>query len=327
LNADLDYAGNINFQNGRLFIKSDGNVGIGTTSPQKKLHVKTTGDWAAFFGNDTAAPRAGIWVGGSGTAADPYRAVFGAYDSNTQVRLNVGGSDYLTVATNGNVGIGTTSPGEKLTVTGGRIGQLESGTYGDCWGKWAAIGVPNLGCNPTNLNYYGLKLQWDSDAVVFGLKDYGSNRKDAIISWGDDSNDNLRFLSPVDTDAMIITGTGNVGIGTTDPGTNKLKVAGNTELTGDLFINSDTGAALTVKGSIHVGTGSAWARGFEFDAPYLGVTPQYQGGMSWYKFTHSDCDEDRERGKIVFIKNDSGEGDRLCYCRRSKSGEYFYHCF
>jgi hypothetical protein len=141
-----------------------------------------------------------------------------------------------TSSTAWNVGIGTTSPGEKLTVTGGRIGQLESGTYGDCWGKWAAIGVPNLGCNPTNLNYYGLKLQWDSDAVVFGLKDYGSNRKDAIISWGDDSNDNLRFLSPVDTDAMIITGTGNVGIGTTDLGTNKLKVAGNAEITDNLTV-------------------------------------------------------------------------------------------
>jgi hypothetical protein len=40
LNSDVDYAGNINFQNGRLFIKSDGNVGIGTTTPKDKLHIE-----------------------------------------------------------------------------------------------------------------------------------------------------------------------------------------------------------------------------------------------------------------------------------------------
>ncbi len=95
----------------------------------------------------------------------------------------------------------------------GRIGQLESGTFGDGWGKWAALGTPNIGYLPTSSNYYGLKVQWDSDAVVFGLKDYGADRKDAIIAWGDNSNDNLRFLRPNDIDAMIITGAGNVGIG------------------------------------------------------------------------------------------------------------------
>jgi hypothetical protein len=106
------------------------------------LHVKTTGDWAALFGNDTAAPRAGIWAGGSGTAADPYRAVFGAYDSNTQVRLNVGGSDYLTVATNGNVGIGTTSPTEKLVVgsnTGANclmINDIDTAEWKICTGNY-----------------------------------------------------------------------------------------------------------------------------------------------------------------------------------------------
>ncbi len=104
-----------------------------------------------------------------------------------------------------------------LLAENGRIGQLESGTFGDGWGKWAALGTPNLGFPPTNSNYYGLKVQWDSDAVVFGLKDYGADRKDAIIAWGDNANDNLRFLRPNDVDAMIITGLGYVGIGNDQP--------------------------------------------------------------------------------------------------------------
>ena len=215
-----------------FYVLNNGNVGIGTSTPAQKLDVV-----GGYIRSDT-----GFCIGSSCITSWP--------GGNYWV---LSGSNLYTSSTAWNVGIGTTSPGEKLTVTGGRIGQLESGTYGDCWGKWAAIGVPNLGCNPTNLNYYGLKLQWDSDAVVFGLKDYGSNRKDAIISWGDDSNDNLRFLSPVDTDAMIITGTGNVGIGTSP--SYKLDVNGDTRITGHVGIGTSPNSnyPLYVVGTNEVG--------------------------------------------------------------------------
>jgi hypothetical protein len=113
------------------------------------------------------------------------------------------------------ISVSTSSPDYTLLVNGGRIGQLDSGTFGT--GKWAAIGVPSIGFQPTNGTYYGLKVQWDSDAVVFGLKDMGADRKDAIISWGDNPSDNFRFLRPNDVDAMVITGAGNIGIGTDQP--------------------------------------------------------------------------------------------------------------
>ncbi len=41
---------------------------------------------------------------------------------------------------------------------------------------------------------FGTTTQWDSDYLFTGLWDRGSNRKDAVISWGDDTNDSLRFL-------------------------------------------------------------------------------------------------------------------------------------
>jgi hypothetical protein len=105
-----------------------GNVGIGTTAPETKLHV-AGGGWLGYFGDTNR--RAGIWSGGIGTAANPYRVIFGTPD-NAQVRLNIAGIDYLTVDTSGNVGIGTTNPSSKLEVYNGDIeindGQA-TGTY------------------------------------------------------------------------------------------------------------------------------------------------------------------------------------------------------
>jgi len=126
------------------------------------------------------------------------------------------------------VSVSATTANYTLLVEGNRIGQVESGgTFGDGASKWLALGVPNVGTFlPNNSNYYGLKVQWDTDGVVFGLKDMGADRKDAIIAWGDNTNDNLRFLRPNDIDAMVIGGTGNVGIGMDPDATYKLALSG-----------------------------------------------------------------------------------------------------
>jgi hypothetical protein len=96
-----------------------GNVGIGTDSPTRELHIKaadgaqiklestSTGDWS---GIDLAA--------GNGS----YSAYWGILDGNGNFFLDVGsnGTD-LTVLQNGNVGIGYTGPSKKLSVNGGVI--------------------------------------------------------------------------------------------------------------------------------------------------------------------------------------------------------------
>ena len=113
-----------------------------------------------------------------------------------------------------------TSFGYNLLVKQGRIGHIDSSNYSDFgggWKKWIALGNSNIGGHPSYSNIYGTKVQWQSDAVVFGLKNYGSDRKDAVIAWGDNSSDNLRFLRPNNKETMIITGSGRVGINRTNP--------------------------------------------------------------------------------------------------------------
>lgn len=66
-----------------------------------------------------------------------------------------------------------------------RIGHLESGTYGTTASQWSAIGIPNLAtATPNSCDIYGFAANWDSDRFFCGLKNVGSNRKDALIGWG-----------------------------------------------------------------------------------------------------------------------------------------------
>ena len=86
-----------------------GNVGIGTTSPLNKLFVSasTAGDYAGFIENTNSTNGYGLLARTAHTGSSGY--AFAA---------RAGASDVFVVRGDGNVGIGTTSPSEKLSVTG-----------------------------------------------------------------------------------------------------------------------------------------------------------------------------------------------------------------
>ena len=101
------------------FQSGTGRVGVGITEPESRLHVAggqwdvggTEGDFK--IGNSTHRLKIGVAQTGGGAGDVRIRAQGGT----NRLFLGGGGGDDLTVQ-NGNVGIGTTTPGTKLDVVG-----------------------------------------------------------------------------------------------------------------------------------------------------------------------------------------------------------------
>ncbi len=145
------------------------------------------------------------------------------------ISLNPNGDSYLN---GGNVGIGTSSPAWELEVANLRAGDgAESGvTANDAGGAIAAYSSTL----PAPFAHYAGRVSLFSDAATMGL----DVRADSIA--GD-----IRFYSggaASSNERMRITDIGNVGIGTTTPGTNlhvRYSESGHTPINvGGLFVES-----------------------------------------------------------------------------------------
>ena len=201
-----------------------GNVGIGTTDPGGALEVNgstligDSSDGLLLRGNGGTGEIIGIDVDSSA-----YNPLSIRSQAGTQLYLN----------TDGNVGIGTTSPGKSLHIYNGASGGSPSSL-----GHLVVEDDTNTGLNiltPSSAAGY----------LTFGDESHGSIGRIAY----DHTNDSLDFWAN-NAERMVINSSGNVGIGTTTP-EGRLDVLGPVSFGGSGvgFVNSGTGYQATVTGN------------------------------------------------------------------------------
>ena len=223
--------------NGRetdLFIKSDGNVGIGTTSPGDKLNVHDSSANANLGikitrGSQTHGLRLGV--------NDSHAFLWTTENQDLVFATN--DSQRLTIQSGGNIGIGTTSPNEKLQVAGNIHAYAPSGIDAGLFASTAAgsttIAIRSSGV--THFNGGNVGIGTNSPSVLLDARLSGTTGKVAefhnSVGYGigftvesdggvntinSESNQALAFATNgAANKRMTITTGGNVGIGTTSP--------------------------------------------------------------------------------------------------------------
>jgi len=216
-----------------------GNVGIGTTSPAAALHINGSSGVVAVV--DAASSTTQLRIRNSGFA-DFYDFV--ARDGRIDFEVNDGAK--LTIEDGGNVGIGTTSPGSLLTVSGGDLNvtdgnddffvDVSAGSVGVGIGKPVTeLHIHETGI--TGADQVGITMTTTKTGLVGGngvllFIDTGNhftinNYEDADIEF-----------APNNTLEMVIKSGGNVGIGTSTP-SQKLHVNGDVNISSDfLYVGS-----------------------------------------------------------------------------------------
>jgi len=264
-----------------LAIATSGNVGIGTTSPQAKLHVLeggiilqggenvlkitrpiTSGGYARgvwFYNRDGIQMEAGIGFIGNGD--NPPRRIYLTHGNNgwdSPVGIHI--------LNDGNVGIGTINPSAKLHVVGNvRADQFCLGN--NCITNWPSGGTNywilsgnSLYATPTNVNigigtnnpqsYIHINSNSSNDWISFRIDRNNSPQ----WTFGNSSNNSFYIDSQQGGGRVLtLTPSGNVGIGTTNP-QSKLHIY-STYSWDALTIESGSSAGINIKSRNNNGAG------------------------------------------------------------------------
>jgi hypothetical protein len=120
-----------------LYVSGSGNVGIGTSTPTGSLHIVDAGTSSTiplqinqyFRFRGDGVMRWGLGMAQGILNWDTGKATIGALSGN-DLEIFAGGSTKMFVSSSGNVGIGTTTPGQTLTVNGNAQFGLNSTSAG-----------------------------------------------------------------------------------------------------------------------------------------------------------------------------------------------------
>jgi len=220
----------------RMRITTDGNVGIGTTSPDRRLTVYSTDDTRGILIQNTSTTSYSelhfianrqYRIGTGGSSSDSAAA------NNWYVFDATAEAHRFTINSSGSVGIGTTSPTAKLHISSVSVNPASAAIQSDS--KLVVAGTDG------NMD---LLSQDDNSTVsnAIGMGRYNAStgaliHKFGIVTWansgnqGSNAGDRIGFHYGTNTDTwnstelMTIKVGGNVGLGTTSP-SSRLHVSG-----------------------------------------------------------------------------------------------------
>jgi hypothetical protein len=207
----------------RVLVDSNGRVGIGTTSPSTGFHIANA-PGSATIGN--------LYIRNSGQARyhlynDGGQAewIFGQKsisDHDFKLSKSVAGSesDYFTINTSGNVGIGGAPTGVKLYVNGKVLGVSDvyalRASNGSGTGQ-TTIGLTREGAS-TDQKHWELMQGSNGEFILRTSNDaYSASQNAIVVNRGSSYNVDNISLFTLNSTRLHITSGGNVGIGTTTP--------------------------------------------------------------------------------------------------------------
>ena len=212
-------------KNAVYLTSSGGRVGVGTTDPNQSLTIEGTAS-NAFMNLRTTDSSQELVLG-----VDSSGGILSAV-TNHDLRLGTGSSvSQLTIKANGHVGIGTSTPSEKLEVAGRlKVQNL-------AMGQWPA---------GSNYSFFGVNTLNQSVGKNYALLQAASGPGQGRTFLNSPKQINFRINNK---DKMVLATSGFVGIGTTTP-TAPLHIIGGGDVGpnrgGSLIIGAITGSNIAI---------------------------------------------------------------------------------
>ena len=243
---------------GNVYNANTGNVGIGTTSPLSKLNITGSSDGLKITGGGNnfielrSSGNNALYIdfapnstsdSGYGTPDYPGRIIYNSVANSLQL---LSGGKGITINSVGNVGIGTTNPGQKFDITNTgasatSFGFQVVGDNGSTGGSRAGFKLVDTTSTSGAYSFISRNSGFEMN------QEFGPSYSNLFRLNG--SNGNLSILGSITS-----SGTGNnsfvgsVGIGTTNPG-KKLQIESGSVADGGLQLSHSNGtvyAKLTV---------------------------------------------------------------------------------